>query len=433
MIHLSVLICSSPCLSIGGQDLMFTLDTASSDLWVASAECSDEDCRTVKTYANTSTFKSAASGIDALQNKPFTLRYVQGRVDGGIGYETVTLGGIEVNDQVFGLVTKVSSINMSGVGNSGILGLAFPKSSSIQRILGKTLIENIYEALDENNRFFAFKLGGSDEASSFTIGHIDSKMLTNTSLSFFPVYPTNAFDTSTYDYWKIPLNHITFDGNRFALSISRVKGSKTTIATLDTGTTLILGPTRDVTEFWKAVGGARRDEENRFWMIRCNRGIAVDFVFGGEDGIDARAYSIHPRDLSWNGTKKGEWCMGGIQGNDEVISTDWLLGDTFLRVKNQNVYATHHAATSSTPPFIGLANRTDSVTAMTDFQAERGHNSIIHVGTRVPPSPLHSGSMVPVLLSSLAGFVVGLMAILIFKLKSWDSMIRPRLFRGLLR
>lgn len=122
-----------------------------------------------------------------LQQTPFNLKYVQGNVSGSVGYETVTFGQVEVYEQVFGafalqgpyrphdrsvegMVTMVSAIGMSGMGNSGILGLAFPKSSSIRHGLGKTLLENLYDSLDEDKRFFAFNLGRGGASSSFTIG-----------------------------------------------------------------------------------------------------------------------------------------------------------------------------------------------------------------------------------------------------------------------
>ena len=155
--------------------------------------------------------------------------------------------------------------------------------------------------------------------NGFLVGQVDPSLISNVSLSYFPVYPVDIYD-DTYDYWKLPLGRININGTPlpFSLSNSRVKGSISPIATLDTGTTLVLGPVIDVVKFWNTVGGARQDGDSGFWMVRCDRAITVSLVFGGTDGIDAREYFLDPRDISWNGTRSGDWCLGGIQGNNKV-------------------------------------------------------------------------------------------------------------------
>lgn len=102
---------------------------------------------------------------------------------------------------------------------------------------------------------------------------------------------------------------------------------------LDTGTTLILGPSTDVDAFWHAVGhegATRKNIQTSMWEVRCDRGVAVGFILGG--GGSEREYSVDPADISWaEGGSVDGWCMGGIQANDEVNSGDWLLGDIFLK------------------------------------------------------------------------------------------------------
>lgn len=104
------------------------------------------------------------------------------------------------------------------------------------------------------------------------------------------------------------------------LSKSLIPGAQTPVAVLDTGTTLILGPTLDVATFWAAVGGpdtVRKNLQTNEWEVQCNRAVTVKFTLG--DKSDAKEYTVHPGDISWGeGKSDGNWCMGGIQANDGV-------------------------------------------------------------------------------------------------------------------
>ena len=79
------------------------------------------------------------------------------------------------------------------------------------------------------------------------------------------------------------------------------------------------------------------------------------------------------------------------------------------------MYATHHAATSSTPPLIGLANLTDPVSALVTFKTERGTDP-------TGPMNLHfkrtsnSPTLVPLVSAAAAGWAFGLLSILALKL-----------------
>lgn len=168
--------------------------------------------------------------------------------------------------------------------------------------------------------------------------------------SGFQYTPVVSLDQTTFDYWKLPLRAITVNSKALPLSPSLMPGSKTPIAVLDTGTTLILGPSVDVDNFWLSIGGSATVRKNSdVWEVQCNRAVTVGFVLG-DDG-SSKEYVVHPGDISWGESmSSGGWCMGGIQANDnvssfvqltgavlnavmQVNSADWLLGDVFLRVR----------------------------------------------------------------------------------------------------
>ncbi|OCH95493.1 acid protease [Obba rivulosa] len=344
-------------IDIGGQDFRMLLDTGSADLWVVSSDCTEQDCQGVAKYNQSSSFAST--------NSSFHLTYLSGSVTGLIGTETVVVGPYEISTQILALANQTSGLALAGTGNSGILGLSFPVEASIPETLGRTLLENIMASYNETERYFAIKLGRDQDGSSFTIGELDPDFANST--SDFTYNSVSPLGNSVYNYWKLPLQGFTINHTVFPLSDSRVSGASSSIAVLDTGTTLILGPSADVDRFWQSVGGAKKTSSG--WQVRCDRGIIVGVVLGG--GNSTKEYVIDPADISWQqGSHAGEWCMGGVQANDGVISGDWLLGDTFLR----NVYALHHVAANGQPPRIGLLGLTDPDASLAAFRQQRGND-----------------------------------------------------------
>ena len=206
-------------------------------------------------------------------------------------------------------------MGLASSGNSGILGLAFPAEAAISDTVGRTLAMNLFSGFDDpTGQYFAFKLGGSSNTSSFTVGELDPVYANSTDeLTFTSVF--RARD-ALYDYWKLPLQSFTINGTSFALSKTTVRSASAPIAVLDTGTTLILGPTRDVARFWESVGGARQTD--RGWEVPCNRAVNVGMVLG--EGSSRKEYAIDPADITWRegSVDGGTWCLGGLQGNDGV-------------------------------------------------------------------------------------------------------------------
>lgn len=260
------------------------------------------------------------------------------------------------------MANSTAGLGLAGTGNSGILGLAFPAEASIPDTVGRTLVLNLLSGFNDSSaQYFAFQLGGNASGSSFTVGEVDPAFAKSADdLTFTPVFRAPG---ALYDYWKLPLQSFTINGTSFALSKTNVKGAPAPIAVLDTGTTLILGPTQDVARFWESVGGARQTD--RGWEVPCNRAVNVGMILG--EGSSRKEYAIDPADISWKegSVDGGTWCLGGLQGNDgvrpfllyihtplcsprdflvaglltrpcifsQVFAADWLLGDAFLRVR----------------------------------------------------------------------------------------------------
>lgn len=216
------------------------------------------------------------------------------------------------------LANSTTGLGLSGTGNAGILGLCFPAVASISSTSGKTLLENVFAHFDEPSRFFAFKLGRSsgqnNTGSSFTIGQLDSSITSDmTHLDFTPVSKAGS---DTFNYWKLSLRSLTINSSTFQLSPSLIPGTQDPVAVLDTGTTLILGPSVDVEALWMFIGrggATRKNPQTGNWEVKCDRGVILGFVLGD----NGREYPVDPGDINWAEGGSGDgWCMGGIQAND---------------------------------------------------------------------------------------------------------------------
>jgi len=137
------------------------------------------------------------------------------------------------------LASTVSGLALSRSGFSGILGLSFASSSAISPSTGQSLLSSLLVSLpSDDQRFIAFRFGHTGQPSSFTIGDHDPTIDQST-LRFSPVYPLSQGsrddDDYIYDYYKLELRSVLVNGVTLPLSKSKVKGSHTPIAVLDTG------------------------------------------------------------------------------------------------------------------------------------------------------------------------------------------------------
>lgn len=109
----------------------------SSDLWVTASNCKQQSTTQNPALggngnggSNTNvcttgdSFNTASSSTYKSSTKPFAVTYGSGQVAGTLGSDTVSMGGFSVQNQIFGLVDRMT-VDLTTGTVSGILGLAF--------------------------------------------------------------------------------------------------------------------------------------------------------------------------------------------------------------------------------------------------------------------------------------------------------------------
>ncbi|CUA70772.1 hypothetical protein RSOLAG22IIIB_09107 [Rhizoctonia solani] len=293
-------------ISIGtpGQSFIIDFDTGSADLWVPASSCTTNGCSPHSKY------DSAKSSTSSPQEGTFTIKYGDNTTASGPVYaDTVTISGLSVTDQHFSAVTSESD-GFNSDPSDGILGLAF---SSISQLNSSTFIENLYSQGKISSPTFSFRLASS--GSELYLGGANTNKYTG-DITWVPV--TNK------TYWVT--EGATKVGGNVGYSGSMI---------IDSGTTLIVGPSNSVQRWWSNVPNSQPCDVNicnttGYYTFPCSSPPSVSFTFSGRD------FPISPSDLNLGPTDSttGSTCIGAIMGMDTVPVNSWIVGDTFMK----NVY-----------------------------------------------------------------------------------------------
>ncbi|KAH9946986.1 acid protease [Amylocystis lapponica] len=284
-----------------GQSFLIDFDTGSSDLWVPSVNCTSTTCSKKHKY------NQATSSSDAKQSGSFSIQYGDGSTVSGPEFtETVTVAGVTATSQYFAPVTTLSS-SFANDPIDGILGLAYQSISSIGK---PPFFNTAFSQGSAKNNVFGFKLAKS--GSELYLGGTDTSLYSGT-----PEYHA----VSGSGFWQIS-NAKALVGKTVAVS-----GFQTII---DSGTTIMYGPTSAVKTFYKSVPGSKLyDSSNGYYSFPCSSIPSVAFNWGGKN------WNVSAANFNLGTTTSGSsQCIGALAGQDLGLGTNvWLLGDSFM--KNQ--------------------------------------------------------------------------------------------------
>ncbi|XP_040111126.1 pregnancy-associated glycoprotein 1-like [Oryx dammah] len=282
------------------QQFQVVFDTGSSDLWVPSIFCASLTCysRITFNYQESSTYQHTT--------KPFEIIYGSGRIKGHLVYDTIRIGNLVSTNQPFGL--SLEEYGFGALPFDGVLGLNYPNNSVIGAI---PIFDNLKKQGAISEPIFAFYLSKQRVNSSvLMLGGVD-KAYYKGELNWIPL--------SREGDWRINIDHISMNGKLIGCSSSCE-------ALVDTGTSLINGPTRLVTNIQRLIGATALGPKH---YVSCSTINTLPSIIFTINGIN---YTLPAQDYILKDSHGG--CFTTFKGGTEVFKhrETWVLGDAFLRL-----------------------------------------------------------------------------------------------------
>lgn len=314
------------------------LDTGSADLWVADSSCTS-GCDSI------ATFDTTASSTFNDKNTTFSITYGSGSASGTLASDTVQMAGFSVSSQVFGLCDTVSSGLLANP-VSGLLGLAFESiSSSGATPLWETLVQSgawdspvmsfqLTRYIDDANAD-TLEPGGT-----FTMGFVNSSLYTGD-------IDYNDVPDGKTTYWLQSISSLTVQGTAVT-----VNSGTDSYAAIDTGTTLIGGPSSYIAEIYAQIPGSAAGTGNYdgYYTYPCDTTVNVTMAFGG------KSWAINSEDMLVSQINN-QLCLGAFfEISTGSSAPAWIVGDTFLK----NVYTVFRY----NPASVGFAQLSDYATSL---------------------------------------------------------------------
>jgi hypothetical protein len=290
-------------ISIGtpAQNFEVIFDTGSSNLWVPDVNCNANCGGSI--FFKKSKYDNSKSSTYVANGTIFDIEYGSGPVNGYFSQDTVTAGGVTVTDMSFAEVTNATGL---GAGYKlgkfdGILGLGFDSISveGATTWFHKAIIQGTV-----SQPVFAFYLGNYADGE-LTFGGYDTTHFTGS------VTYVNLLSAT---YWEVTLSGVNIDGSSY---------TSATKAIIDSGTSLITGPSADIKKIADLVNATVIAGVE--YMVDCKATLpTIEFV------VDGNSFTLSGTDyiLESNGE-----CILAMEGLDieSPIGPLWILGDVFMR------------------------------------------------------------------------------------------------------
>ncbi|ORX38818.1 aspartic peptidase domain-containing protein [Kockovaella imperatae] len=323
----------SGSISIGTppQQFEIILDTGSSDLWLASTNCSI-GCNGMSQFDpdNSTTFRNLKSTFD--------ISYGSGQAHGILGQDVVTLGGYSVAGQTFAACTDLTpgliTSSVSGIMGLSWQALAYSKATPWWITLAKSgsWSQPLFAFYLKRFRDVAGASNLETDAGSATFGYLDSSLYTGE--------VTYANVASGAQYWQVTMDSMTIQGSNVNLGSSN-------LGAVDTGTTLIGGPAAIIAQLYASIPGSSQmgGSYGSYYEYPCATSIDFTLTIGG--------FTINITDADFNlgrYSSDDTMCTGAafIQKLPSNAPVQWIIGDTVLK----NAYTVFRYS----PPAVGFAS-----------------------------------------------------------------------------
>lgn len=286
----------------------FIFDTGSGWLWVPASNCTQ--CHKSKKFNES---KSSTYSSTGERNN---LYYGKGSASGIISTETVSIGDSEVTAIIQPFILVDSEEDNDGMNADGILGLGFSKLSDgyptyMDTLKAEGALDNAIFSIFLNDD--KFKNVDTKPESAIILGGYSLSEYAKPGLNESSIAWLEVLDTG---YWSVSLDQLNYGAN--LVNDTQIS------AILDTGTSLIYGPSNQVLQI-KTLLAEKHDCEEYQGMSYCKCSSVSDFedltfkMSGHEFSLESERFVLH--------SAKGV-CTILILTNSEDF---WLLGDIFLR------------------------------------------------------------------------------------------------------
>ncbi|KAF2682064.1 acid protease [Lentithecium fluviatile CBS 122367] len=295
---------------IGGQTLNLDFDSGSSDLWVFSTAL---DQASIGQHTAFDPAKSASFKV--MQGAQWKITYGDGSgAAGTVGTDTVTIGGVTVQNQAVETANQVSQSFVRDTNTDGLVGLAFSTLNTVndgtKKTPQKTFFDNVMNDLDQP--VFTADLD-PDGTGVYEFGKIDQTKFTG-EMAWIPVNASSGF-------WQFP-------SAKFMVGNQTFNNPSASQAIADTGTSLLLVDQQVADTYYSQVRGAQLNQQVGGFIYPCGAALPDMAVAIGDSYmavIPGNAITFATVDQA-NTT-----CFGGVQGNQGAGLQ--IYGDTMFKAQ----------------------------------------------------------------------------------------------------
>ncbi|KAG9342658.1 hypothetical protein JZ751_016095 [Albula glossodonta] len=296
-------------ISLGTPPQNFTVifDTGSADLWIPSSYCVSEAC--VMHHR----FKAFESSTYSHDGRIFSIHYGSGYLLGVMAKDVLKVAGVSVKGQEFGESVYEPGFVFVMVRFDGVLGLAYP---SLTEVVGAPVFDNLMAQKLVEKPIFSFylsrKKNTAEPEGELVLGGTDEAHY---------IGPINWVPVIEKGYWRIHMDNVKVQG---AVAFCP-QGCQ---AIVDTGTSVISGPTNDILVLQQLVGATPTSIGE--YLIDCTRLSSLPQIAFTLNGVE---YSLSADSYVRKEEVGGRHvCFSGFQAVDVPAPAGpfWILGDVFI-------------------------------------------------------------------------------------------------------
>jgi hypothetical protein len=276
-------------------------DTGSANFWIPSKECESIGCR------SHTRFDKEKSSSFISDGRPMHIKYGSGAVDGVLGVDDVVFGKARCKKQTLGFIQKEMGRAFVMGHFAGILGLAF-QSIAVNHVL--PVFDSLMSQKRLKHNVFSFYLSNKPGkmGGAIVVGGVDKRLYKG---------EFRFVELSSDTYWQVAMKDILINGESQGFC-----GTESCKVAVDTGTSLITGPSEDISTLMNSVR-SDRDCSNHDQLPK------ITFVMANGEKFD-----LDPIDyvFAYQSTYMKQ-CVTGVMPLDVPAPRGpiWILGDVFIR------------------------------------------------------------------------------------------------------